>query len=68
MKNSSRSAGLTMMLLLVLTVNLAPVGIRPGPPPSPLATGLMAASNLGPSGEARKPGPPPDPLRGVFQA
>lgn len=63
MKTRFQFAAVAMMLFLLLpSLNAAPAGIRPGPPPEPLRArpALAAADRVE---EARKPGPPPDPLR-----
>lgn len=65
MKTRSQFAAVAIMLFLLLpSLNAAPAGIRPGPPPDPLgARPVAAASAADRVDEARKPGPPPDPLR-----
>ncbi len=66
MKTRSPFTAIAMILLLLSSLNLAPAGIRPGPPPGPL--GLRPAAATERAAEARKPGPPPDPLKEGWQA
>lgn len=57
-----------MMMLLMSSLDAAPAGIRPGPPPGPLGLRPAAVAADERTDEARKPGPPPDPLKEERQA